>query len=795
LEFIGMPVGGITSGQLYLGGDGKLWHWDVFNQITPTGDQHYAQPPPPLSSIDQDFAVRIFNGAQSEARPLSSHGFADINFRGEYPIGHVEYRDPGCPLTIDLEAFSPFVPLNLEDSSLPATIMRFTLLNTGANAVAGELTGCLENGVARSAESDRKVTRVNAVSRCKNGLFVSCSADLSNPENCVDAGTMGLVLLESTEDDVGIASIDGRSQQRPAGSLTRKFSLKPGQSLAVSFAIVWCFPNLRMGGIKGGIGRHYATRFDSAPAVARYLAANIERLYSQTKLWCDTWYAESTLPHWLLERTLLNVSTLATSTAYRFADGRFYGWEGVGCCPGTCTHVWHYEQAMGRLFPQLDVLLRERAEFNPDVSFGLDGMINFRGEVRGGGFLNGPAVDGQAGTILRALRDHQTSPDGAFMKRNWLAIKKATQWLISQDKNADGILEGRQHNTLDTPWYGPVAWLSGLYLAALRAAEEMAIDAGDSDFARQCRQIFERGQKNIVARLFEGEYFINRPNPNHPEAINSGTGCEIDQVLGQSWAFQVGLGRVFPVKETLSALASLWRYNFTPDVGPYREVNQPGRWYAMPGEAGLLMCTFPRADWDFGKAKGTGKDSMEAGYFNECMNGFEHQVAGHMIWEGMVTEGLAIERAIHDRYHAARRNPWNEVECGDHYARSMASYGVFIAACGFEYHGPKAHIGFAPRLQPGDFKSAFTAAEGWGSFTQTIQDGVLTAKIDVLWGRLRVRTLSLAASPQHPPTKAIVTLNGQPITAELTVTEGRANIRLREDALVEESGRLGVKLS
>ena len=105
------------------------------------------------------------------------------------------------------------------------------------------------------------------------------------------------------------------------------------------------------------------------------------------------------------------------------------------------------------------------------------------------------------------------------------------------------------------------------------------------------------------------------------------------------------------------------------------------------------------------------------------MNGFEYQVAGHMIWEGMVQEGLAVTRAVHDRYHASRRNPWNEVECGDHYARSMASYGVFLAACGYEYHGPKGRLGFAPRLTPDKFKAAFTTAEGWGTFTQQRDGG------------------------------------------------------------------------
>jgi non-lysosomal glucosylceramidase len=67
----------------------------------------------------------------------------------------------------------------------------------------------------------------------------------------------------------------------------------------------------------------------------------------------------------------------------------------------------------------------------------------------------------------------------------------------------------------------------------------------------------------------------------------------------------------------------------------------------------------PRADWKFKNALGANGNAFAAGYFNECMTGFEHQAAGHMIWEGLVAEGFAVERAIHDRYHASRRNPWN----------------------------------------------------------------------------------------------------------------------------------------
>jgi uncharacterized protein (DUF608 family) len=306
-------------------------------------------------------------------------------------------------------------------------------------------------------------------------------------------------------------------------------NLQPGASETVTFAVVWSFANLKLGRVKTTTTRHCASRFPTADLVAQYLAEHLDRLTRDTFLWRDTWY-DSTLPFWFLDRTLLNISTLATNTSYRFADGRFYGWEGVGCCAGTCTHVWQYEQAMGRLFPELDILLRERADFEPGIAFKPDGMIDHRGE-----FSAGQAIDGQAGTILRCLRDHQVSPDNGFLKRNWPAIRKATEWMISQDGNADGILEGPQHNTLDAAWYGPVAWLSGMYLAALRAAEEMAKDAGDNEFATRCRAIFEPGQRNFVARLYEGEYFINRPDPAHLDAINSGTGCEIDQVLGQAF--------------------------------------------------------------------------------------------------------------------------------------------------------------------------------------------------------------------------------------------------------------------
>src|SRR5437868_2516203 len=137
----------------------------------------------------------------------------------------------------------------------------------------------------------------------------------------------------------------------------------------------------------------------------------------------------------------------------------------------------------------------------------------------------------------------------------------------------------------------------------------------------------------------------------------------------------------------------------------------------------------------------------------------------------MFTEGLAVTRAVHDRYHASRRNPWNEVECGDHYARSMASYGVFLAACGFECHGPNGHLGFAPRVmakgnksQASSFKAAFTTPQGWGTFSQESSAQSVTCRVRLKWGKLRVQSLALQLPESAQPTNARVQVNGRKLS-------------------------------
>ncbi|UCD28644.1 MAG: hypothetical protein JSV03_16435 [Planctomycetota bacterium] len=779
LDFIGMPVGGICTGQLYLGGDGKLWHWDIFNQHIKTKDEHYAQPPKPTSPLDQGFAVKITTKNNTQVRRLDRTGFPNVSFRGEYPIGFADYFDELFPVNISLEAFSPFIPLNAEDSGLPATVMQFTITNSSDRQVLVELAGWLENAVCLDSSKHflQQADRQNRILQESELMLLECSVIPRQPtsldkkdsretnsktnENNLplnqqnDFGTMSLALLGSQEGDRGISSLPegnasqvtftGNEQdlkttarkpfdQRLRGGLVRKVSLEPGREANITFVVAWCFPNLRLPGINGVVGRQYDTRFTNAPAVMRYIKNEFDRLISQTRLWHRTWY-DSTLPYWLLDRVGANFSILASSTCSWWANGRFYGWEGVGCCKGTCTHVWYYAHTVARLFPSLERSTRQMQ----DLGAGFDpksGMVFYRGGLDPRAFRE--AIDGQAGVILRSYREHQMSPDDKFLKYNWPKIRKATQFLIDQDGDADGVITGKQHNTLDAAYFGHNSVISSLYLAALRAAETMANEVGDQEFARQLPAIINSGARHFLEKLWNGEYFIHKPDPKFPQALKYDNGCFIDQVLGQSWAFQIGLGRILPEEKVKKGLRSLWKYNFTRDVGPYREVHQNGRWYAMPGEGGLIMCTWPK-----GRAPNVpGKIRHYGGYYNECMTGFEYQAAAHMIWEGMVMEGLAICRTIHDRYHASKRNPFNEIECGDHYARAMASYGVFVALCGYEYHGPKGYLSFAPRHRPEDFRAPFTSANGWGTYSQKRNGDQQQHRIDLRWGNLRLNKLT-----------------------------------------------------
>uniref|UniRef100_A0A2B4RLM8 UPF0403 protein n=1 Tax=Stylophora pistillata TaxID=50429 RepID=A0A2B4RLM8_STYPI len=406
-------------------------------------------------------------------------------------------------------------------------------------------------------------------------------------------------------------------------------------------------------------------------------------------------------------------------------EGRLYAMEGVYLGEGTCTHVFHYEQTLGRLFPNLARQLRTQIDYG--LSFKKEGIIGYRGEFSGIGKHDGRgyAVDGQAGTILRAYREYKTAPDKKYLTKNWEKIKKSIVYMIAHDREktgkADGILEGKQYNTLDKIWQGKIPWLSSMYNAALLAGVEMARVMDDATFAEKCKQIATEGKKNMSSQLFNGSYFYAIRDPKNKQKPNAGIGCHIDQMLGQAWAMQVGLPRVLPAKQTQKALHSIFKYNYQKNIAKYLDTAtiKNARFYALDKEAGTVICSFPKGGAK--QAKGTDAsewDNLVVGYFSECMTGFTYQAAAHMIAEGMINPAFEMIRAIDARYAPEKRNPYNEIEYGNHYTRAMSSYGCFVSICGFDIEQPKGMLSFAPKYTPKNFKAAFTTGTSWGSFSQ-----------------------------------------------------------------------------
>lgn len=828
LNYIGMPVGGICTGQVYLGGDGQLWYWDVFNiaAIEPggPGDRYYLNPLTQDKKFEQGFGLTIKEGDRVHVRPLNQNGFSEITFDGQYPIGNVSYSDPTLPVSVQLEAYSPFIPGDAENSGLPLTVVQYTVTNDSAEELEVELSGWLQNMAGFQSGKRKDDVHENKALTVGNNAQLICTISDRYKEEFPDWGSMSLTLLDEGQafakaaHPKGIKVYSGVTNtsnakialgEKLVGAVSGKASLKKGESKTFTYLLSWYFPNIHLWDKAHhwknieNLRHYYASKFTDAADVSNYVAQN-RWLLESTKQWNKTWY-DSSLPKWFLDRTFVNVSTLATTASVRFDDitddpeneGRFYTYEGVYLGEGTCTHVFHYEQALGRVFPNLARQLREQIDLGLSYS---DGLIKYRGEFSGMGRHDGRgfAIDGHAGTIMRIYREHLMAPDHEFLSNNWSKIKKAIQVMIDQDKaktgKPDGILEGKQYNTLDRTWFGKISWISGLYAASLKAGAEMAEEMGDRKFERTCRKIAQLAYQNIASQLFNGEYFIQITDPEHPEAPNTNVGCHTDQLLGQYWAAQTGLDPILPEDQIQTALKSIMKYNFVENYGAYLDTASIPikRWYADDDEAGVIMCTFPKGGTD--TAPGIIENEWEKlviGYFSEIWTGQEHQLAATLIHQGLTEEAMKVESALHARYSPDRRNPYNEIEYGNHYTRAMSGYAPYIAASGFTYNGPQGKIGFDPKIEADNFKGAFIVAEGWGSFSQRRQQNEQLNQLSLKYGQLALEQLKLTTDIE--PKEVRVTLNGNVVPSKYKV-KGEQLIVTLDKMNLTENDQLELKI-
>ena len=379
--------------------------------------------------------------------------------------------------------------------------------------------------------------------------------------------------------------------------------------------------------------------------------------------------------------------------------------------------------------------------------------------------MNRAAADGQMGCIMKMYRDWQLSGDDSLLRSLWPNVKKALEfcWIPGGwDGDRDGVMEGCQHNTMDVEYFGPNPQMGIWYLGALRAAEKMARYLGDKKFAALCGKLFQNGSAWIDAHLFNGEYYEHEIRPpkdlkeiapglvigmGSNDFLNPdyqlGKGCLVDQLVGQYMAHVCGLGYLVDPGHVRTTLQSILKYN--RQRGFYGHFNCL-RSFVLGDETALLMASYPK-----------GRPKNPFPYFTEVMTGFEYTAAVGMLYEGDVENGLECIRDIRVRYDGRKRSPFDEAECGHHYARAMASWAAVLALSGFHYSGVELSMTFAAN------EGTFFWSNGWAWGTCTIkpEGQKFRAELQVLHGELKLKTFRLGENGEKKFKNPVILKTGE----------------------------------
>jgi non-lysosomal glucosylceramidase len=488
LARIALPLGGIGTGTVSLGGRGELRDWQIMNRPARGFSGGMPGNDAPFFAIyvrtpDGATATKALLGPLAaaehehhEGRPANNHGlprFREASFDAAYPFGQVHLSDPALPVRVSLRGFNPLIPGDADNSSLPVAVLSYEVTNLTASALTASVCGSLRNfigcdgsqvkyewkgeRVPVGAKQNRNTFRVAAANNFR-GLFLdSIGVDPHSPA----WGTMALVTGES-------AGVSHRTSSAPNhwagalldfwddfstdGALTEKSSAPtpseddPMASLCVqkeipangartfTFFLTWHFPNRPAWatyklptGKEPLVGNHYTTRFPEAWTVAADILPRMEELEAETLRFVAA-VVQSDAPLAIREAALFNLPTLRSQTVFRLPGGELMAWEGVmaeaGSCFGSCTHVWNYESATPLLFGELARTMRE-VEFTYAMNH--DGRMAMRVmlPLERGAEWKAKAADGQMGCIVKFYREWHLHGDRAFLERHWPQVRAA----------------------------------------------------------------------------------------------------------------------------------------------------------------------------------------------------------------------------------------------------------------------------------------------------------------------------------------------------------------------------------
>ncbi|MGD0582534.1 MAG: GH116 family glycosyl hydrolase [Bacteroidales bacterium] len=772
LDRIAFPVGGIGAGMFCLEGTGAISHMSVRNH-----PEMYNEPCmfAAISVKGVENGTKVLEGAVPDwkkfGQPSSGNGsegstyglprFDEARFIARFPFATIDLKDSDIPMDITLTGWSPFIPTDQDNSSLPVGAIEYAFKNTSSRKVDAVFSYSSRNFMSQPGGRNS----INAISNgfilCEDGVKDKPAtkgyfAVFTNESSTVtdycwfrggwwDPLTMAWKAIMNSEARENPPVAEGA----PGATLFVPFSLAPGETRIIRLMTAWYVPDsdLKYGEDDKSRANEdckdqgcscklpwfkpwYSGKFAGIYEVSGYWITNYDDLKKKSELFRDSFYSVS-LPPEVIEAVAANLTILKSPTVLRQPDGKLWSWEGCGdsrgCCAGSCEHVWNYAQAISHLFPALERTMRE-TEFNPSQDS--TGHQTFRSALPIRPVLNNfyAASDGQLGGIMKIYRDWRICGNTDWLKMMYPQIVKSIDYCIrTWDPRSTGTLEEPHHNTYDIEFWGPDGMCTSFYLGALKAMTLMGKYIGE-DVSRY-EALYIKGREAMERQLYNGEYFyqkvrwkdlktadpeisINDPmNNTPPEEKNRflkegpkyqyGTGCLSDGVLGTWIGAVCGISNIIDSVKIASHLNSVYKYNFNKDLSNHSNPQRPA--YAMGKEGGLILCTWPRG----------GALSIPFPYSDEVWTGFEYQVASHLMMIGEVGKGLDIVRTCRNRYDGRVRNPFDEYECGHWYARAMSSYALLQGLTGARYDALTQEMFIDSRI--GDFTGFISTETGFGN--------------------------------------------------------------------------------
>jgi hypothetical protein len=319
---------------------------------------------------------------------------------------------------------------------------------------------------------------------------------------------------------------------------------------------------------------------------------------------------------------------------------------------------------------------------------------------------------------------------------------------------------------------GYSAYVSSIWLAALKATSQMAKLMREDSYASRMDEVYARAEGNMERLLWNGEYY----NLWHdPPSGKTNYYCMADQLSGQWYANFLDLGDILESDHIKSSLNAIYKYNFST-------------------EAGLLNGTLPKRFANKGSETSGGLGELVSPSLqrDNPWTGTEYAVASLLVQEGFIREGLNVVKNVYDRYQKSGMT-WNHIECGGHYYRAMDIWTVLTELAGFKYNAPKQELVFEPRMNEDDFTSVFVLPTAWGMASQTQQAANQSSSIKVHEGSLTVKSV-LVKTPLGKIDVQVQKESAKVAVKQFKLEKGSLGVELKDPVQIKAKEALQIQI-